>query len=135
MLDRDGELDHSTLLQPGTGKCCYGIPDPRKNPNAHMLGYMREILREGYFSKLEIRRKQKDFELLEELRQIHGVGAATANMLVKKGVTSLDELRPGGSKHNVLLNETQQMQRTTTIFSCACRAQRWRRSLYVYTRA
>jgi len=115
-LDRDGELDHNTLLQPGipgsrddTRKAYYGIPDPRKKPPPHMLLYMKEILTFGNFSRLDGIRKSKNFHLLEELRQIHGVGVKTANALIEKhGIVSLDELRPQGSKHHVL-NPTQKI--------------------------
>ena len=68
-----------------------------------ILGKLKELQETGTLRLLERERKDP----LQIFTQIHGIGPKKAQLLIEKGITTIDELRHEVTLHNDLLNDNQ----------------------------
>jgi len=70
---------------------------------------IKEILETGHLKSAEKVRKERNVEATNILIGIYGVGPAKANELLKRGITSIEQLREAVQKDPLLLNENQEI--------------------------
>lgn len=72
-----------------------------------LKGKIQEIIETGHLKSAEKVRKERNVEAIDILIGIYGVGPAKATELLKRGITSIEQLREAVQKDPLLLNENQ----------------------------